>query len=456
MIERTVPLIVLFGVSPAVGLAIVAAIVIGGLWLLRKLFSSRTVSQESESPFAVMFRQNEEAAEEQRRQVVSALDKNDPLREWVKRGGRLGWIGFAGEMLLSLDTREGLSEPVRSLSFPGLDPNLRGLPPISEPFGVDFAHSVCSDRTLKELASHRNLVVLNLGWETISNSSAKIIAQMADLRMLALSNTSITGAGVAQLTQLPNLQFLDLRYFSDLPGACPHVGQMKQLTTLLMGSGLVDDGLRELRGLTQLTLLDLYMSGVSDRGLVHLRPLSRLQNLNLSLTAMTDAGLRHLGELPSLKTLRLNSLGENLTGSGLEGLRNLVNLEQLELRDNAISGDALRHLAELPNLRELDLTGTRIDDSTVRHLALFPRLRVLKLAKTRISDDGMRHLSRLSELTHLDLTDLAITDGSVAELQKFGNLRYLNLFGTKLTMQGAENVANALPAGGTIQTSFPK
>ena len=75
-------------------------------------------------------------------------------------------------------------------------------------------------------------------------------------------------------------------------------------------SQITDAGLTELRGLKNLTRLDLgddLLGGtqITDAGLKELRELKNLTTLNLSNTRVTDAGLTELSKsLPSVQILR--------------------------------------------------------------------------------------------------------------------------------------------------------
>jgi hypothetical protein len=65
---------------------------------------------------------------------------------------------------------------------------------------------------------------------------------------------------------------------------------------------VTDAGLKHLRGLKSLRLLDLTRSRVTDAGLKHLRGLTNLECLILNDTQVTDAGRRALQKvLPRLR-----------------------------------------------------------------------------------------------------------------------------------------------------------
>ena len=59
--------------------------------------------------------------------------------------------------------------------------------------------------------------------------------------------------------------------------------------------------MEHLRGLTNLSSLDLHSTQVTDAGMIHLKGLSNLSFLNLVFTQVTDAGVEELKQaLPRL------------------------------------------------------------------------------------------------------------------------------------------------------------
>ncbi len=115
-----------------------------------------------------------------------------------------------------------------------------------------------------------------------------------DLRILHLSETQLTDAGLAQLKGLTHLQALHLS-----------------------GTEVTDAGLAHIKEMSELRSLEL-PQGVTDAGLARLQGLGGLQVLNLAGTQVSDAGLRGLKGLTNLKTLILST---QVTESAIAGLR---------------------------------------------------------------------------------------------------------------------------------------
>jgi hypothetical protein len=67
----------------------------------------------------------------------------------------------------------------------------------------------------------------------------------------------------------------------------------------------IDAGLANVKGMTQLRVLNLLCSGFTDAGLANLEGLTKLQSLILESTNITDSELEHLKGLTQLQSLDL-------------------------------------------------------------------------------------------------------------------------------------------------------
>ena len=112
----------------------------------------------------------------------------------------------------------------------------------------------------------------------------------------------------------------------------------------------------------------------------------------------------------------------------LDRLRKLVGKERVEsvfnnqvsvqLGDSQITDDGLVHLKDIPNLDWLNLYNTQITDDGLAHLKRLTKLRGLFLNDTNISDAGLIHLENLRSLRSLSLEDTKVTFEGVKKLQK--------------------------------------
>jgi hypothetical protein len=163
----------------------------------------------------------------------------------------------------------------------------------------------------------------------------------------------------------------------------------------LDGSGVTDDNLKEIGGLTQLQWLALYRNELSDAGLKYLTGLKELRRLALSGTHVTDKGMEELTKLKHLQMLAISS--------------------------------------------------TQLTDTGLRELAAMRKLKLLDIGNTGVTDAGMKTLAGFEEMQTLYLVSLPLTDACISELAKLSKLQYVALQGTNVTEHGKDRLRKALP-----------
>ncbi|HEX4613383.1 MAG TPA: hypothetical protein VH092_34680 [Urbifossiella sp.] len=123
---------------------------------------------------------------------------------------------------------------------------------------------------------------------------------------LSMAASSLSDEGLARVARLNSLTFLDLAYSQSgiVDDKLKLLAPLTNLTTLrLMNTDAADDGLKHLAALPNLTDLDLYRTRVSNAGLKHLAVLPELTNLDLGCTTVSDVGLKELVPLKRLVTV---------------------------------------------------------------------------------------------------------------------------------------------------------
>ena len=108
-------------------------------------------------------------------------------------------------------------------------------------------------------------------------------------------------------------------------------------------------GLAHLAGLPNLETLEVSDSNVDDAGLARLSGVTKLKALKLRATEITDAGLTHLSGLKALETLDLSHT--RIAGPGLVHLRGLTALKALDLQVTLVGDEPADALKEaIPGL----------------------------------------------------------------------------------------------------------
>ena len=102
-------------------------------------------------------------------------------------------------------------------------------------------------------------------------------------------------------------------------------------------------------------------------------------------------------------------------------------------------------LKDVANLQELDLAGVQFADADLAQIAGLKNLRVLHLEKTPVTDAGLAHLKGLANLSYLNLYATQVTDAGLPQLKGLTNLKSLYVFETKVTDTGISALKEALP-----------
>ena len=268
-----------------------------------------------------------------------------------------------------------------------------------------------TDAGLANLSQLKNLEVLNLSRTGTKGSSFEQLSQLKKLRVLDLSFCPIDENNLSALAKFPALRKVNLepsasQGMSDdgwrqrLP---PHSGYIQNAS---YRGGIGDAGVKKLCTATGLSSLSLRKTKITDKAIDDLITLENLEELDLSKTAITDVGLKKLKSLKQLRTLRLNFVA--ISDEAIKELGSMKNLRRLELAGTYVSGEFLKSFSN-SQIEELDLTMTYFNDKMVDELLRMPKLRQIKLRKTPVSFSKLKSMS--SELKSISLNDLIIAKG---------------------------------------------
>jgi hypothetical protein len=122
-------------------------------------------------------------------------------------------------------------------------------------------------------------------------------------------------------------------------------------------------------------------------------------------------------ENPAKPVIAVNFYGTKVTDAGLESLKDLTQLQRLQLGDTNVTDAGLAHLTRLTRLKKLYLPATRVTDAGMAHLQGLTQLQTLDLCGTKVADAGLQHLTRLTQLKELDLRSTKVTDAGLVHLK---------------------------------------
>ncbi|MDO4584188.1 MAG: hypothetical protein Q4D62_08815 [Planctomycetia bacterium] len=187
--------------------------------------------------------------------------------------------------------------------------------------------------------------------QTFSDEAIDYLDGMQDSlqEIIIMRCIAVSDDGVKKLASMKNMRKMNLRgnYIgSDALEACK---EMAELRLLCVSETFVDDaGLVYLENLSKLEHLDLWLTNVSDVGMDSVAKLSSLKVLSLVGTKVTDAGIEKLSGLKNLESLDLGEL--MITDACLPFLEKCVSLKKLSVRATQISTQGVETLKKsLPN-----------------------------------------------------------------------------------------------------------
>ncbi len=202
-----------------------------------------------------------------------------------------------------------------------------------------------------EVQKHLNEEAINFQYFDLTDRGLVCVKRMPHLKMLTLSFSKITDAGLPSLVNIP-LTDLVLNDTSISSDGMKYVSQIKTLERLNMSSTSVGDaGLELLKQLPVLTKLNLNNTPITDAGIRHLPCHSGMTNLWLGLTNITDKSVPDLAKLHHLAWLELD--GTEITANGLNGFASSKNLLGLSVKNcpHISKAEAQAFKKKLPSCR---------------------------------------------------------------------------------------------------------
>ncbi len=210
-------------------------------------------------------------------------------------------------------------------------------------------------------------------------------------------------------------------------------------------------------------------SDVTSKGIAHLANLKKLRDLALWSTKIKS--ISALAGLTKLEKLGISpEYGVEMGDAGLEGLQNFVNLQDLDLGDDAIADETAKRLSTLSELRKLHISfrklesedslaalsglvkleslglhGPKLSDNALQHFARLEQLESLTFKISSGDGSGFRHLAGLKKLKHLSFSGPSVTDKAMDQLGGLKSLLSIMAQGSGVSIKGAKRLAAALP-----------
>ena len=267
-------------------------------------------------------------------------------------------------------------------------------------------------------------------------------AEWLPLTQPAMGDVAVPIDAEVALDVLPlNVRSSTVRHLDGLDSLGPD--DLAALT--LEGCGLCEEDVETLRHLTGLRHLNLGMSNVTGTWLERLGCLTQLEELSLKATKIDDAALRNVALWPRLRHLNLSRT--KITGGGLAALSAAQEIWSLFLDRTMLEDEALLYLQVLPRLERLHLNDTPIGDSGLALLTGCTKLLELELSRSAITSINNQVVEGLQQLKHLQVGDTRLTGESISILADLQSLEELGLSVTMTDDAAMADLASLIAAG---------
>ena len=118
------------------------------------------------------------------------------------------------------------------------------------------------------------------------------------------------------------------------------------------------------------------------------------------------------------KTVAFHLSGKDLDNGGLQFVKNVGKLIELNLKDTKITDEGLANLSSLVTLKRLNLARTQVSDKGLAYLKGLDNVAYLNLYGSQVTDAGLEHLKGMTNLKKLYLWQSKVTEGGVNRLQE--------------------------------------
>jgi serine/threonine protein kinase/Leucine-rich repeat (LRR) protein len=297
-------------------------------------------------------------------------------------------------------------------------------------------------------AGHFRVKVVDLSDKpNVANGDLGLLKGLKHVAEIHLDGTAITDDGVASLAKIKSLRKIDLGALQIAPGPIALVkqelpgiaiiekqtDQWKTANWVLQQGGnvtaMLPDG-RELSGIVNPIQL--------PKGKFSLTAIHIVDNPKI-----VDADLEQVRGLSQLKVL--NVAGSSVTDAGIAHVIGCTQLRDLDLSRTKITNVGTSLIARIQSLRQLHVAGTEMSGAGLQHLNLLAALTHLSLAQTKVVDDDIILLKGINDLQWLSLSGTGITDAAQLKLAELKSLQELHVDNSKTTDAGLEELRKRLP-----------
>ena len=170
--------------------------------------------------------------------------------------------------------------------------------------------------------------------------------------------------------------------------AMSHLPFLSRLEWLEIGGGKVSvTGAAHLKGCTELRRLYIYDINLAGDKLQWLSALTKLEALSLQRTSIDESIMENI-KAPGLVVLNLS--GNPVGNEVLDSVARIKELEVLALADTKVTGQGLEKLRGMRRLNELNLMNCSVHDNEIEVFMSMPNLRIVYAEGCPLSSFGIQ------------------------------------------------------------------
>lgn len=320
------------------------------------------------------------------------------------------------------------------------------------------------------------LEAVTVGGPTVTDISP--VAKLKRLRVLSVRGPHYVVGGLDRLAELPEFHSLTIQSAGMSGATLPPIWRLPALQELhLHGGTIADADLAPLANMTNLRKVFLSSARITKNVYEHLTTLPELRSPIVlpGGTGYTDTSLEHFGRLRNVAELEPLELGgAGVTDAGLAHLRGMTGLKNLSLSGTPkVGAKGMAVIAQLPNLTRLAI-GTGIDfpsedapggmdsgptDTWIPPAAALDGLvgtkSLKQLSLSNTTDEYLIPVARIRSLEELELRwhtvhgkeatarlpQAVLTDAGLAHLRGATQLRKLTASGARVSDAGLAHLS---------------
>ncbi|XP_010536377.1 PREDICTED: probable LRR receptor-like serine/threonine-protein kinase At4g36180 isoform X2 [Tarenaya hassleriana] len=318
-----------------------------------------------------------------------------------------------------------------------------------------------------EILSLKNLQVFNVAHNSLSGNISGVTISK-DLRYLDLSSNGFSGEIPANFSENSSLQLINLSY-NKFSGEIPvKFGQLQELKYLWLDSnqlyGTIPSALSNCTSLVHLSAADNSLAGLIPTTLGTIPELQIVSLPGNKLTGAIPASLL-CGHNSSVRIVQLgvNNFTRMATPPNA-GCVNL-NLEVLDLHENAINGEFPTWMTHLTSVAVLDLSDNLFSGELPREIGNLAALEELRAANNSLSGEIPTDMAKCGSLRVVDLEGNGFSGqvpGFLGQIQSLKTISlgrngfsgripsgFLSLYGLETLNLSENDLVGALPPGMT-------